>query len=104
MSTIRITAIRHSAFYSPVLATIAGGFLKEEGLEAVYELAPAAASIPATLREGKFHLSLSAAAVSFAELEEGKPCDIVHFAQINERDGFFIAGRSPEPEFRWSNL
>ncbi|MBP1686736.1 MAG: hypothetical protein H6Q33_2879, partial [Deltaproteobacteria bacterium] len=37
MSKIRITAIRHSAFYSPVLATIAGGFLKEEGLEAVYE-------------------------------------------------------------------
>jgi len=104
MSTIRITAIRHSAFYSPVLATIAGGFLKEEGLEAVYELAPAGVSIPAMLREGKFHLSLSAAAVSFAELEEGKSCDIVHFAQINERDGFFIAGRSPEPEFRWSNL
>ena len=64
MSTIRITAIRHSAFYSPVLATIAGGFLKEEGLEGVYELAPAGASIPASLREGKFHLSLSAVAVS----------------------------------------
>jgi hypothetical protein len=32
----RITALRHSAFYSPLLATIAGGFLPEEGLEPVY--------------------------------------------------------------------
>jgi len=28
----------------------------------------------------------------------------VHFAQINQRDGFFIVGRRPEPEFHWKNL
>jgi NitT/TauT family transport system substrate-binding protein len=37
-------------------------------------------------------------------LEQGEPCDIVHFAQINERDGFFIAGREPETDFDWKNL
>ena len=28
----------------------------------------------------------------------------VHFAQINQRDGFFLVGREPEPAFAWKNL
>jgi NitT/TauT family transport system substrate-binding protein len=28
----------------------------------------------------------------------------VHFAQINERDGFLIAGRRPDPTFAWDKL
>jgi len=28
----------------------------------------------------------------------------VHFAQINERDGFLIAGRHPDPAFSWGKL
>ncbi len=104
MTEIRITALRHSAFYSPLLTTIAGGFLEEQGLKPVYEPSPPDASVPDALRQGKFHLSQSAVATNFADLEAGKPCDIVHFAQINERDGFFIAGRHPEPDFKWRDL
>lgn len=104
MSEIRITSLRHSAFYSPLLATIAGGFLQEEGLQPVYHASGPNESVPDALREGKFHLSQSAVATSFSTLEQGGECDIVHFAQINERDGFFIAGREPEPDFQWQNL
>lgn len=104
MTEIRITSIRHSAFYSPLLCTIAGGFLQEEGLEPVYRASPPEVSVPDALRRGEFHLSQSAVATSFATLEQGQACDIVHFAQINERDGFFIAGRQPDPAFQWRNL
>lgn len=104
MIEIRITALRHSAFYSPLLATIAGGFLQEEGLEPVYQPATPEMSVNEALRSGEFHLSQSAVATSFVALEQGEACDIVHFAQINERDGFFIAGREPQPEFKWSDL
>jgi hypothetical protein len=34
---------------------------------------------------------------SFSELDAGKTTDIVYFAQINQRDGFFI--RACEAEF-----
>ena len=104
MIEIRITALRHSAFYSPLLATIAGGFLQEEGLEPVYRPATPGMSVEEALRNGEFHLSQSAVATSFAALEQGEGCDVVHFAQINERDGFFLAGRKPETDFRWQNL
>jgi len=58
------------------------------------------------LLTGEAHLSQSAVAVSFAELEKGNGTErpeIVHFAQINERDGFFLAKRGPGG-FSWKDL
>ena len=104
MERINITALRHSAFYSPLLITISGGFLKEQGLDAHY--APATADNPANdqLMQGTAHLAQSAVATSFATLEKGEHCDIVHFAKINERDGFFLASRQKDDHFNWHNL
>ena len=28
----------------------------------------------------------------------------MHFAQINEKDGFFLTGRAPDPNFTWDKL
>lgn len=104
METLRITALRHSAFYAPLLVTIAGGFLEEVGLKPEYRPAEEGESVPDMLRRGEFQLSQSAVATSFADLEAGKDVDVVHFAQINERDGFFLAGREPMADFRWDML
>jgi len=104
MTQINIMAMRHSAFYSPLLMTISGGFLQDEGLEPHYEVATPSNPVTDAIRSGNTHLSQSAVATSFEALENGETCDIVHFAQINERDGFFIAGRKPETEFHWDNL
>ena len=40
MTQINIQFTRFSAFYSPLIATIAGGFLKEQGLEPEHSVAP----------------------------------------------------------------
>ena len=104
MTQINIMAMRHSAFYSPLLMAISGGFLQNEGLEPHYEIATPDNPAPESIRSGKVHLSQSAVATSFDALEKGETCDIVHFAQINERDGFFIAGRKAEADFQWANL
>jgi NitT/TauT family transport system substrate-binding protein len=37
-------------------------------------------------------------------LEKGELPPAVHFAQINEKDGFFIAARKPDPKFTWDEL
>jgi hypothetical protein len=36
MTILNLMVYRHSAFYSPVLSAIAGGFLAHEGFEATY--------------------------------------------------------------------
>jgi NitT/TauT family transport system substrate-binding protein len=43
-------------------------------------------------------------AVNFSDLEAGRESCVVHFAQINARDGFIIAGRKDDKGFSWDKL
>jgi NitT/TauT family transport system substrate-binding protein len=104
VTEIRIMFSRYSAFYSPLIATRAAGFLAAEGLEAVLSVASPTEVPRARLADGSVHLIQSAVSASFAPLERGETSEIAHFAQINGRDGFLIAGRAAEPDFRWDKL
>ncbi|HEX5795144.1 MAG TPA: ABC transporter substrate-binding protein [Geminicoccaceae bacterium] len=104
MAKIRILFSRYSAFYSPLVATQAGGFLAAEGLEAEFAVAGAGAPPRARLKDGSIDLIQSAPSASWGPLERGEDSEIVHFALINQRDGFFLAGRRPDPEFAWRKL
>lgn len=101
---ISIQFTRFSAFYSPLIATIAGGFLKEEGFEPKYSIAALGKSAIAGLADGSVHVAQSAPSQGFAPLEKGERPRAVHFAQINEKDGFFIAARKADPKFTWDKL
>jgi NitT/TauT family transport system substrate-binding protein len=101
---INIQFTRFSAFYSPLIATLAGGFLREEGLEPRHSVAPPGKSAIAGLVDGSLQVAQSAPSQGFTPLEQGKPPPALHFAQINEKDGFFLVGRRPEPRFDWRAL
>jgi NitT/TauT family transport system substrate-binding protein len=101
---ISIQFTRFSAFYSPLIATIAGGFLKEEGLEPVHSIAPAGTSAIEGLVKGTVHVCQSAPSQGFGPLEKGQRPPAGHFAQINEKDGFFLTARAPDPAFTWDKL
>jgi NitT/TauT family transport system substrate-binding protein len=104
VTAIHIRATRHSAFYSPLLITALGGFLEEEGLEPGYAQLGPGETAASVLRDGSAHVCQSAVAASWRILEAGHKANFLHFAQINARDGFFIAGREPEPGFTWAGL
>ena len=91
MPTLRIVVSRHSAFYSPLIAAVAGGFLEQEGIEGCYLGVPAHGSVVRSLVAREAHVGQSAVSASWTLLEQGLAPPIVHFAQINQRDGFFIA-------------
>jgi NitT/TauT family transport system substrate-binding protein len=101
---ISIQFTRFSAFYTPLIATIAGGFLKEEGFAAAHSVAPAGRSAIEGLLDGSVHVCQSAPSQAFGPLEKGQRPPAVHFAQINEKDGFFLTGRAPDPAFTWDKL
>jgi len=103
-NTIRIMASRHSAFYSPLLSTIAAGFLREEGFESTYEVMAPGNDAQMLIRDGKIDIVQSAVSSSWARMEKNEVNLAVHFAQINQRDGFFLTGRSPEKSFDWKML
>ena len=104
MPEIRLMVSRHSAFYSPLIATIAGGFLKKEGLSGTYAVVPRGSGTPAEVAAGRVDVGQAAVASSWAPLDRGEEPPVAHFAQINRCDGFFVASREADSSFTWDKL
>ncbi|MFP6728831.1 MAG: ABC transporter substrate-binding protein [Alphaproteobacteria bacterium] len=104
MTRINIQFSLFSAFYSPLISTISGGFLAAEGLEATWSESPAGVGAVAALEDGSAHVVQSAMSQSFGALAKGETPSAVHFAQINEMDGFFITAREADADFLWDKL
>lgn len=101
---ISIEFSRFSAFYSPLIATFAAGFLQDEGFAVKHSVSIVGKSAIASLLDGSAHVVQSAPSQGLMSLERGQKPKALHFAQINEKDGFFIAARRPDKNFTWDKL
>jgi NitT/TauT family transport system substrate-binding protein len=95
-------ASRHSAFYSPLLCCVR--FLRDEGHEATYSVLGLRQQSYVVIRDGEADIVQSAVSSNWNQRERGVEPIPVHFAQINTRDGFFLAGREPDAAFDWKKL
>ena len=104
MGQCHVMVTRHSAFYTPLLVTIGGGYLAAEGIDAEFSIAETPRDVLAGIHGGSVQVAQSAVSANFGALERGKKSPLVHFAQINERDGFILAAREPDESFSWNKL
>jgi len=104
LDKINIQFTLFSAFYSPLISTMSGGFLKAEGLDPQWSVSPPGVSALAALKDGSAHVAQSALSQGFTSLNKGEPPAAVHFAQVNEMDGFFLTGREADTAFTWDKL
>ena len=92
MTHLKIMVSRHSAFYSPLIATISGNFLDQYGISASYHIADKGNTIE-EVGNGNMDIGQAAVSGSWSYLENIQKPPVTHFAQINSYDGFFILGR-----------
>ena len=104
MPDIHIQFTRFSAFYTPLIATFAGGFLKAEGLTPSHDISAPGKSAIEALVDGAAQVAQSAPSQGISVLERGGTPPALHFAQINQMDGFFLTGRQADPDFGWRKL
>ena len=104
MGQCHIMVTRHSAFYTPLLVTIGGGFLAAEDIDADFSIAETPRDVLAGIHAGNVQVAQSAVSANFGALERGRRSPLVHFAQINERDGFMLVAREPDESFAWEKL
>ena len=104
MARVSIQFTLFSAFYSPLISVMSGGFLKAEGLEYDWTVAPLGKSAIEALEDGTAHVVQTAPSQSFGPISRGEDTAWRHFAQINEMDGFFITGREADRNFSWNKL
>ena len=104
MSLVKIQFTLFSAFYSPIIATMSGGFLKQQGLDYEWSVSPPGRSAVDAIMDGSAQVAQSAPSHGFNAPPRTEPPYPVHFAQVNEMDGFFISGRDADPDFSWDRL
>ncbi|MDH3218689.1 MAG: ABC transporter substrate-binding protein [Gammaproteobacteria bacterium] len=104
MSTVKIQFTLFSAFYSPLILTMAGGFLKQEGLDHEWSVSPPGKPATESIADGSADVVQSAPSQAFNAIARGETDYPLHFAQINEMDGFFITGREADADFSWHRL
>jgi len=104
LEKIKIQFTLFSAFYSPLISAMSGGFLKQEGLDPEWSVSPPGVSAIQSLQDGGAHVVQSALSQGFTPLNEGRTPPVVHFAQVNEMDGFFLTARKSDPAFAWKKL
>src|SRR5437879_5795946 len=100
---IRVVVAFHSIFYAPLPVAIHGGHFAAEGLEVDPETPALAAGTVGALQSGAADVSLSGIMRSF-ELADRGEAPLVHFAGVNDRNGFFLLSRQAQPSFGWSDL
>jgi NitT/TauT family transport system substrate-binding protein len=101
---LRIIVSRHSIFYSPLIASFTAGFLERHGVLAEYGTLAKGQRSSVLIRDGVVDIMQSAVSSNWKPMEQGESPLPVHFAQINQRDGFFLVAREPDAAFEWSKL
>jgi len=104
MDKINIQFTLFSAFYTPLIITMAGGFLKREGLDYDWSISPPGVPAVASVSDGTADVVQSAPSQAFNAIQAGESDYPLHFAQVNEMDGFFISGREADDDFSWDKL
>lgn len=104
MSKVRIQFTLFSAFYSPLIVTMAGGFLQREGLDFEWSISPPGKPATESIVDGSADVVQSAPSQAFNAIIRGDAEYPRHFAQVNEMDGFFITGRDADADFSWAQL
>jgi len=104
MDKINIQFTLFSAFYTPLIITMAGGFLKREGLDYDWSISPPGVPAVAAVTAGTADVVQSAPSQAFNAIQAGETDYPLHFAQVNEMDGFFISAREADDDFSWDKL
>jgi NitT/TauT family transport system substrate-binding protein len=100
---LRVVVAFHSIFYAPLPLAIRGGHFAAEGVEVDPETPALAAGTVDALQSGVADISLSGIMRSFQLVDRGG-ARLVHFAAVNDRNGFFLLSREPRPRFAWPDV
>lgn len=106
MTTARAVTVYEpfrSIFYAPQFVALYGRHFAAEGLDVSVITAGAGITTTGALLDGHAEIALGGIMRSLDIADRGGPF-LVHFAEVNQRNGFFLLSRVPRPSFAWTDL
>jgi len=92
-----------SIFYAPQFVALHGGHFAGEGLDVEVRTAGGGTTTTGALIDGHAEIALGGIMRSLDVADRGGPL-LPHFAQVNQRNGFFLLSRAPRPTFTWADV
>lgn len=101
---IVLSEVIHSIFYTPQYVALHKGFFLEEGLNVRVDVANGADRGAAALLSGSAQVALFGTEAAIYTWQQGAKDPIIAFGLLCQKDGSFLVGRNPEPDFKWTNV
>lgn len=92
-----------SIFYAPQFVALYGQHLAGEGLDVEVVTAGGGITTTGALMDGRAEIALGGIMRSLDVADRGGPF-LVHFAEVNQRNGFFLLARTARPGFTWADV
>ena len=104
LEPVTLNEVAHSIFYAPQYAAIELGYFKDEGIALTLVNGAGADKVMTSLISGDADIGFMGSEASIYVYQEGSADYAVNFAQLTQRAGNFLVGRSSEPDFSWQDL
>lgn len=103
-ASVTLNEVAHSIFYAPQYAAIELGYFKEEGIDLTLVNGAGADKVMTALISGDTDIGFMGSEASIYVYQQGSDDYAVNFAQLTQRAGNFLVGRTPQEDFSWQDL
>ncbi|NLJ30799.1 MAG: ABC transporter substrate-binding protein [Clostridiales bacterium] len=101
---VRLCEVTHSIFYAPQYAAINLGYFAEEGINLQLSSGEGADKVMSAVLSNNADVGFAGPEASIYVYNEGKTDNTKVFALLTQRDGSFLVGRRPDPDFTWEKV
>ncbi len=103
-NVLRVNEVTHSIFYAPFYAAIELGFFNEKNIEIELINGGGSDKSMTALITGQADIGFMGPETAVYVFNEGQEDYPVIIAQVTQRDGSFLVGKTPDTEFSWDKL
>jgi len=104
LTTLSVSEVTRSVFYSPQYVAIAAGYFEEEGLKIDLTTGQGADNVMTAVLSNQVDIGFAGPEASIYVYNEGKEDYAQVFAQLTKTDGSFLVSSEKIENFEWSNL
>ena len=104
LTKVRLMEVAHSIFYAPMYVALEEGYFKEEGLDVELKNGNGADKVMTAMIAGEADIGFMGPEATIYVYNEGNTDYAVNFAQLTQRAGNFLVGRTDSGNFSWQDL
>lgn len=103
LTTIKVSEVTHSIFYTPFYVALENGYFKDVGINVELMLVSGSDNVAASVLSNDTQIGLAGPESAIFVYNGGEKDYLQVFAGLTKRDGQFILSRKDE-KFNWNNL